>query len=160
MTCGPLLLNATTVLIGPVFELLADRGILTHAKSRDGSQISATALGRYPPTVAANVFPTFCDVRRIMLAKVGLFGFLSGIAASVMLSSYSSGTSSLARLLLLPRDEGGLPGNEVMLLLLPALGVPSRKIWTVSVAEDTQRSVDVELKDMLYILAGIDPLLN
>ena len=30
----------------------------------------------------------------------------------------------------------------------------------VSVAEDTQSNVDVVLKDMLYILEGIDPLLN
>ena len=31
---------------------------------------------------------------------------------------------------------------------------------TVSVADETLSKVDVELKDMLYILAGIEPLRN
>jgi hypothetical protein len=47
-----------------------------------------------------------------------------------------------------------------MLLLRLVLGAPSRKMWTVSVADETLRSVEVELNDMLYILAGIDPRLN
>jgi hypothetical protein len=46
MIWGPLLLSATTVLMGPDDALFGDRGIFTQAKSRDGSQISATALGR------------------------------------------------------------------------------------------------------------------
>lgn len=95
-----------------------------------------------------------------MLAKVGFIGFLSGLELSAMLSSYSSGTSSLARLLLRPLDEGGLPGIDETLFARPALGGPSRKMWTVSVAEDTHSRVEVELNDMLYILAGIEPLRN
>lgn len=50
--------------------------------------------------------------------------------------------------------------EEMLLLRLLAFGAPSRKMWTVSVAEETLNSVDVELKDMLNILAGIDPRLN
>lgn len=37
---------------------------------------------------------------------------------------------------------------------------PSLKIWIVSVAEETQSSVDVILKDMLKIRDGIEPLRN
>jgi hypothetical protein len=33
-------------------------------------------------------------------------------------------------------------------------------MWTVSVAEETLRRVEVELNDMLKILAGMEPLLN
>jgi hypothetical protein len=51
-------------------------------------------------------------------------------------------------------------GPDEILLLLLVFGAPRRKIWTVSVAEETLRRVDVELNDMLYILAGIEPLLN
>ena len=154
------MLKATTVRIGPVDEPVVERGTLTHAKSREGSQICDTVLGRYPPTVAANDLPTVCDVRRIMLANVGFMGFRSGPELSAMLSSYSSGTSSLARLLLRPLEDGGLPGIDDTLFVRAALGGPSRKMWTVSVAEDTHSRVEVELKDMLYILAGIDPLRN
>ena len=41
--------------------------------------------------------------------------------------------------------------------LLP--GGASLKTWTVSVADETQRSVEVALKLMLYIRAGMLPLL-
>ena len=65
MTSGLLLLIATTLLKG-VLELntplCADGGafgILSQAKSRAGSHISDTADGRYAPTEAANVVPTF-----------------------------------------------------------------------------------------------------
>lgn len=58
MICGPLLLSATTVRTGPADAAFGERGTFTQAKSRDGSHISATALGRYPPTVAANDLPT------------------------------------------------------------------------------------------------------
>jgi hypothetical protein len=51
-------------------------------------------------------------------------------------------------------------GPDEILLLRLVLGAPSRNIWTVSVAEETLRRVEVELKDMLKILAGIEPLLN
>lgn len=54
----------------------------------------------------------------------------------------------------------GLFGPDVTLLLRPLFDSPRRKMWTVSVAEDTLSRVDVELKDMLNILAGIDPLRN
>lgn len=43
--------------------------------------------------------------------------------------------------------------------LRASVGV-NRKMWTVSVAEDTQRSVLVALNDMQCILAGMLPLLN
>jgi hypothetical protein len=33
-------------------------------------------------------------------------------------------------------------------------------MWTVSVADETLSSVDLELKDMLNILAGMEPLRN
>lgn len=33
-------------------------------------------------------------------------------------------------------------------------------MWTVSVADETLSRVDAELNDMLYILAGMEPLLN
>lgn len=80
---------------------------------------------------------------------------------SPTLSPNSSGTSSLARLLLRPRDpDSGLVGPEEILLLRLVFGVPRRKMWTVSVADDTLSNVEVELNDMLYILAGMDPLLN
>lgn len=39
-------------------------------------------------------------------------------------------------------------------------GAPRRKMWTVSVVEDTQSKVDSTLKDMLNILEGIVPLRN
>jgi hypothetical protein len=51
-------------------------------------------------------------------------------------------------------------GPEETLLLRLVFGAPRRKMWTVSVADETLRRVDVELKDMLYILAGMEPLLN
>lgn len=154
MTWGPLLLSATTVRTGVAEELVDVLGTFTHAKSREGSQISATALGRYPPTVAAKLFPTFCDVLRIMLANVGLACFRSGAEMSAVLSSYSysDGSSWLLLLLLRSRDEdGGLTELEApdTLLLRLALGAPSLKMCTVSVADDTQSRVEVELKDML-----------
>jgi len=97
-----------------------------------------------------------------MLANVGLSGFLSDAVASVVLSSYSevSLVSSLLGLVLRSREiEDGLTWEDILLLRL-ALWGPRRKIWTVSVAEETQRSVEVELKDMLKIRAGIEPLRN
>jgi hypothetical protein len=51
-------------------------------------------------------------------------------------------------------------GPDEMLLLRLVLGAPSRKMWTVSVAEDTLNKVDVELKDMLNIRAGMEPRRN
>lgn len=41
-------------------------GIFNQAKSRVGSHISDTADGRYAPIEAANVVPTFWDVRLII----------------------------------------------------------------------------------------------
>lgn len=99
-----------------------------------------------------------------MLANVGFNGFRSAAEASAVLDPKSSPMSSLVRLLLRWCDvDMEFVGPEEILLLrlvLPALGVPSRKTWTVSVAEETLRRVDVELNDMLYMRAGMDPLLN
>jgi hypothetical protein len=96
-----------------------------------------------------------------MLAKVGFSGLRSVGDKSAILPPKSSDMSSLVRLLLRWCDEDAeVVGPDEMLLLRLVLGTPNRKICTVSVAEDTLRRVDVELKDMLNILAGIDPLLN
>ena len=95
-----------------------------------------------------------------MLANVGLICLRSGIELSVILSSYSSGTSSLARLLLRPRDDGGPPVSDDTLLLRPALGVPNLNTCTVMVADETPNNDETELKDMLNIRAGIDPRRN
>jgi hypothetical protein len=144
----------------PEEEVVGERGILTQAKSREGSQISATALGRYPPTVAAKDLPTVCDVRRIKLPKVGFIAFRSGVETSAVLAPNSSDVSSLAKLLFRLCEEpvGRVGPDDTLLLLL--LGAPKRKMWTVSVADETLSKVDVELNDMLYIFAGIEPLLN
>lgn len=73
MTCGVLLLIATTLRNGPCVEATGPvLGNLIHAKSRVGSQISVMPLGRYPPTVDANEVPTFCEVRRIIPISVPL----------------------------------------------------------------------------------------
>lgn len=154
------MLSATTFLTGPDEELVGERGILTQAKSREGSHISATALGKYPPTVAANDFPTVWDVRRIRLPSVGFNAFRSGTDTSAVLVPNSSDASSLADILFawLGEPMGRVGPEDTLLLLL--LGVPKRKICTVSVAEETLSKVDVELNDMLYILAGMEPLLN
>ena len=69
---------ATTLLSGavePMTPPCADGGalgIFNHAKSRAGSHISDTADGRYAPTEAATVVPTFCEVRRSMPISVPL----------------------------------------------------------------------------------------
>lgn len=95
-----------------------------------------------------------------MLAKVGCNGFRSGAAMSAELAPKSSKSSSLTLLLLRSRfpERGPLWPEEILLRL--ACGVPKRKMWTVSVAEETLSKVEFELNDMLYILAGIEPLLN
>lgn len=96
-----------------------------------------------------------------MLANVGFRGFRSAADMSAVLLPKSSAISSLVRLLLRLCDaDVELVGPEEMLLLRLVLGAPRRKMWTVSVAEETLRRVDVELNDMLNIRAGIDPLRN
>lgn len=111
--------------------------------------------------MAANDLLTFCEVRRIMLAKVGFMGFRSGEEISAALAPNSSKFSSLTRLLLRSRDaDKGLLGPEDTLLLRLLFEAPRRKMWTVSVADDTLSKVEVELKDMLNILAGMDPRRN
>lgn len=85
MTCGLLLLMATTLLRGPLgnrrlegaepgtplFGAGADEllGILMKAKSRRGSHISVTVCGRYDPTTPATLRPINCEDRRSMLLK-------------------------------------------------------------------------------------------
>lgn len=146
------------------------RGILTQAKSRAGSHISVTELGRYPPTRAARDRPTFCEVRRIMLASVwevgrdGGEGSLVGVPKSSLL-----GEGLLSRFD--PKDSPrglggcsasiGLDGSELGELwpwgLKGDCWAMRRKMWMVSVALDTARRDDVELNDMQYIWAGKDP---
>ena len=97
-----------------------------------------------------------------MLANVGFIGFRSDVAIIEPSSAYSddSGTSSLPKLLLRSREEEeGLTCPDMLLLRLAFRGM-RRNIWTVSVADETHNSVEVELKDILYIRAGIDPLRN
>lgn len=111
--------------------------------------------------MAAKDLPTVCEVRRIILANVGFNGLRSVAETSVVLEAKSSAMSSLARLLLRWCDaDVEFVGPEEMLLLRLVLGAPRRKMWTVSVAEETLSRVDVELNDMLYILAGMEPRLN
>lgn len=141
---------ATTLLIGPAPGLPAgpwlDRGSLIQAKSRAGSHISLTPLGRYPPTLAATAPPTFWEVRRIMPIKVPLC-FLAEesepasppVSSSSCECAYALGGEEWSR-------AGGEydedPSDDGPCLV-------NLKIWTVSVDEDTHRSVDVVLKDML-----------
>ena len=68
MTSGAFSPIATTLLTGLPLRPL---GILTQAKSRDGSQISVTAEGRYPAARETSEVETFCDVRRTMDMKPG-----------------------------------------------------------------------------------------
>jgi hypothetical protein len=115
---------------------------------------------------------TFCDVRRIIDIKFGgrvlLLGSEDGGSATsrVALSDCSSELDGLMLrsrrlafvILWLTGDEGG-EGCK-----LPFEGfwaaAASLKIWIVSVAEETQRSVLAALKLMLYIRAGMLPLRN
>ena len=156
-TCGVLLLMATTLLNEPeVGEVLAF-GILIQAKSRAGSHISVTPFGRYPPMVVARLVPTFCEVRRIRPIKVP-FAFLAvtdvGNSESFRSSLGSAGEPlpSLHRLLLKKPTELSGDGTG-------SCG-PNLKIWMVSVADETQRSVEVTLNDMLKIREGMEPLRN
>lgn len=128
MICGPLLLSATTFRTGPDDDVVGERGILTQAKSREGSQISATALGKYPPTVAANDFPTVWDVRLMILPSVGFNAFRSGADTSAVLAPNSSDASSLADMLFgwLGEPAGRVGPEDTLLLLL--LGAPNRKM--------------------------------
>jgi len=90
---------ATTLFTGaPVF----DRGVRTHAKSRAGSQISVTALGKYPAARVTNVEDTVCDVR---LIKDIQFGFLA--RAAVVLAK--SGVEMSLRLVFASDDAEGEP---------------------------------------------------
>lgn len=162
MTCGVVLLIATTLLNEPdVGDVLA-LGILIQAKSRAGSHISVTPLGKYPPTAVARLDPTFCEVRRIKPMNVP-FGLLSptevGIPDSSISSLGSTGDSlpSLHRRFL--KNPSSLPGDEVESALGGDWG-PNLKIWMVSVADETHSRVDVILKDMLKIREGIEPLRN
>ena len=66
----------------------------------------------------------------------------------------------------LERGDGGGDDAGAALLLLPllfaepVLGGASLKTWTVSVAEETHNSVEVALKLMQYMRAGMLPLRN
>ena len=170
MTWGLLLLIATTLRSEVVLPsadappaLLADFGILHQAKSRAGSHISATAVGRYEPTEVASDAPTFCDVRRIMPIRVPLC--LRDSADVVMsLPLGNSACESLAAGLVLRSLSVIAPMPELLggerSIDGRRCAPPSLKMWTVSEAEEMQSREEVVLKDMLKILDGIEPRRN
>ena len=168
MTCGLLLLIATTLRSDVVFPsaddapvLVADLGILHQAKSRAGSHISATAVGKYEPTDVAREAPTFCEVRRIMPMKVPLC-FLDD--ATGLLSLPNSACESLAAGLVLLSLSLSAPSPELVGGERSIEGLrcdpPNLKMWTVSEAEEMHSNEEVVLKDMLKILDGIEPRRN
>ncbi len=57
-------------------------------------------------------------------------------------------------------EEGGEAACIPLLSCVLVLGGASLKTWTVSVADETQSKVDVALKVMQKIRAGMLPLLN
>jgi hypothetical protein len=162
MTCGVLLLIATT-LRNEFGAAPADGlGSLIHAKSRVGSHISATPFGRYPPIVVARLVPTFWEVRRIRPMKVP-FGFRAATDDDTSGSSPSSSPFVGESLLWLKRrllkKLGDVLGDEGSSGKVGLCG-PSLKMWMVSVADDTHNSVEVTLNDMLNIREGIEPRRN
>ncbi len=158
---------ATTVRKGPVDVVDEDDlGIFSHAKSRIGSHISETAVGRYVPTDAASWVLTFCEVRRIMPKMVPLClrveveegSVGSSVAVGDGVFSGGGGRSLVW--------EGEREEDEVRLVVVVVVvvvgdfssgmsliwlvpGGLSLKICTVSVAEETQRRVEAALKAML-----------
>lgn len=75
-----------------------------------------------------------------------------------------SGCESLAGLRLrscsFDEDEGRNAEDEASLSFRCCTGVPSLKMWIVSVAEETQSRLEVALKDMLKMREGIEPRRN
>lgn len=57
-------------------------------------------------------------------------------------------------------DEGGEMGRGALPLLGLEPGGASLKMWTVSVADETQRRVEVALKEMQKMRAGMLPRRN
>lgn len=137
-------------------------GSLIHAKSRAGSHISATPLGRYPPIVVARLVPTVWDVRRIRPIKLP-FGLRAATEDEGSGSSPSSASSIGKSLLWLKRrllkKLGDVSGEDGSSDIDGRCG-PSLNICMVSVADDTHSKVDVTLNDMLNIRDGIDPRRN
>ena len=158
MTSGLLLLIATTLFRGAV-ELktppCADGGafgILSHAKSRAGSHISDTADGRYAPTEAATVVPTFCEVRLIipMSVPLGLRALAETVLEPLLVDFERSSWESLPPgLILRSRCLGDVESVEASSPFRDGGDALSLKICTVSVADDTHSKDDVILKDML-----------
>lgn len=91
------------------------------------------------------------------------FGFLDcSDEGSSPSSPCSPSKYGLVSLLWLSRLEDVVAGHvgEVGSSPVAILSFPSLKIWMVSEADETQSSVVVTLKAMLYIREGIEPLLN
>ena len=157
MTWGLLLLIATTLLTctvdpdTPDEGVCCDFGIFNHAKSRAGSHISDTAVGKYAPIDAATVVPTFCDVRLIIPIRVPLcFRCEAGTDCEPWLIDLPSSDSLPPGLRLLSRVVGDEDRAEVSSAPFGRCGEPpSLKTWTVSVADETHRRVEVVLKAML-----------
>lgn len=153
---------ATTLLKETVVDEVFAFGILIQAKSRAGSHISVTPFGKYPPMVVARLVPTFCEVRRIRPMKVP-FGFLAlteDASSESFISSPGSTGDSLPWLQRrLSKKPGDLLGGDTGSTNGEVCG-PSLKIWTVSVADETQRRVEVTLNDILKIREGMEPLRN
>jgi hypothetical protein len=130
-------------------------GSFTNAKSRAGSHISVTAVGKYPPTRPATLRPNVCEDRRIKFL-IAPFLVLPSIIASNMPPFIPGGELESEpieeeKLFRLSSPEGDINGSSASDIL---------NIWTVSVAELTQRSVDMTLKVIEYILEGYEPRRN
>ena len=95
---------------------------------------------------------------------------LEAVEESPSKFAVSLGSSEVEELMLRARldlgDCSGEEGGEAACMLLPScvlvlvLGGASLKTWTVSVADETQSRVDVALKVMQKIRAGMLPLRN
>lgn len=125
------------------------------AKSRDGSHISVSVLGRYPPTECVRLFVRCIDRFRRLEETLLLFFFS-------MNASYPLSRSCAPSLLSI--DAGGLDGGSPLEDELPCevddFCEPSLKMWTVSCAELTANNDDTTLKFIEYIRASLVPRLN
>jgi len=88
------------------------------------------------------------------------------VSAPFEMERRRSGCESLEGLRLRSRavpeeeEEGRRVEGEASLSLRWGAGVPSLKMWIVSVAEETQRREEVALKDMLKMREGMEPRRN
>lgn len=111
---------------------------------------------------------TFWLVRRIMDMKPGRVVGREGAERASRPSREALAFGSLEALGLALRDRDICPagdcgsGDKLLSLLVfgAVVSGDSLKMWIVSVALETQRRVLVALKDMQWILAGMEPRRN